>query len=158
MQGPLSGLKVVELDCRGPGPFATMLLADLGADVVSVGRVGNVAADADETPMTRMLKGRRRIDLVTRGKRSAAIDLTHPDGLTVALQLIDRADVLVEGSRPGVAERLGLGPDICLDRNPRLVYARVTGWGREGPYAAHTRARHQLCRPRRRARPSAPAR
>ncbi len=135
MEGPLSGLRVVELDCRGPGPFAAMVLADLGADVISVGRVGNVAPDADETPMTRMLKGRRRIDLVTRGKRAVAVDLTHPDGLTVALELIDQADVVVEGSRPGVAERLGLGPETCLDRNPSLVYARVTGWGQDGPYA-----------------------
>ena len=135
MTGPLSGLRVVELDCRGPGPFATMVLADLGADVISVGRVRNVAMDANETPMMRLLKGRRAIDLVTRGKRSIALDLTHPDGHAVALELVDRADVLVEGGRPGVAERLRLGPETCLRRNPRLVYARVTGWGQDGPYA-----------------------
>jgi alpha-methylacyl-CoA racemase len=135
MTGPLSGLKVVELDCRGPGPFATMVLADLGAEVISIGRVGNVAMDADETPMMRLLNGRRTIDIITRGKRSIALELTHPDGHTVALELVDEADVLVEGSRPGVAERLGLGPETCLSRNPRLVYARVTGWGQDGPYA-----------------------
>ena len=135
MTGPLSGLRVIELDCRGPGPFATMVLADLGADVISVGRVGNVAMDTNETPMMRLLNGRRAIDLTTRGKRSIVLDLTHPDGHAVALELVDRADVLVEGSRPGVAERLHLGPETCLDRNPRLVYARVTGWGQDGPYA-----------------------
>ncbi len=112
-----------------------MVLADLGAEVISVGRVGNVVMAADETPMMRLVNGRRRIDLLTRGKRSIALDLTRSEGHGVALELVDEADVLVEGSRPGVAERLGLGPETCLDRNPRLVYARVTGWGQDGPYA-----------------------
>jgi alpha-methylacyl-CoA racemase len=135
MAGPLPGLKVVELDCRGPGPFAGMLLADLGADVVAIARPGDVVADDEEDGMERLLRGHRRIDLVTRGKRSVAIDLKHPDGVATALRMIDRADVVIEGSRPGVSERLGLGPETCLARNPRLVYGRVTGWGRDGPYA-----------------------
>jgi alpha-methylacyl-CoA racemase len=85
--------------------------------------------------MDRLFQGRRRIDLVTRGKRSVAVDLKHPEGRRLGLGLVERADVLVEGNRPGVAERLGLGPDVCLQRNPALVYARMTGWGQEGPYA-----------------------
>jgi alpha-methylacyl-CoA racemase len=133
--GPLSGLKVVELNCRGPGPFAGMLLADLGADVVAIARPSDVVTDHDEDGMERLLRGHRRIDLVTRGKRSVAIDLKHPEGVAVALRMIGRADVVIEGSRPGVSERLGLGPETCLGRNPRLVYGRVTGWGRDGPYA-----------------------
>jgi len=135
MPGPLSGLRVVELDCRGPGPFAGMVLADLGADVVWVARAQDVAAGPDESGMERLLRGHRLIDLVTRGKRSVAVDLKHPEGLGTALRMVEHADVVIEGSRPGVAERLGLGPDRCLGRNPRLIYARVTGWGREGPYA-----------------------
>jgi alpha-methylacyl-CoA racemase len=135
MAGPLSGLKVVELDCRGPGPFAGMLLADLGAEVVAIARPSDVVTAPDEDGMERLLRGHRRTDLVTRGKRSVALDLKHPDGVAVALRLVEQADVLIEGSRPGVTERLGLGPKACLERNPRLVYGRVTGWGREGPYA-----------------------
>lgn len=135
MSGPLSGVKVVELECRGPGPFAGMLLADLGADVVSVARIENVVTGSEESGMERLLRGHRQIDLVTRGKRSVALDLGHPDGLETCLRLVDQADVLIEGSRPGVAERLGVGPETCLERNPRLVFARITGWGREGPYA-----------------------
>jgi alpha-methylacyl-CoA racemase len=132
--GPLSGLRVVELQGRGPGPFGTMVLADLGADVVSIARVADVDAD-DGTATERLFAGRRRIDLVTRGKRSVAIDLKRAEGLAVARRLVDGADVLVEGNRPGVAERLGLGPDDCTARNPRLVYARITGWGQDGPQA-----------------------
>jgi alpha-methylacyl-CoA racemase len=134
MAGPLVGLKVIELDCRGPGPFAGMILADLGAEVVSIARPQDVVAH-DESDMERLLKGHRRIDLVTRGKRSVAIDLKHPHGVALAFRMVDQADVVIEGSRPGVAERLGLGPEPCLERNPRLVYGRITGWGREGPYA-----------------------
>ena len=135
MAGPLSGVRVLELQGRGPGPFGTMVLADLGAEVVSVVRVADVAVGEAEPGMERLFRGHRRIDLVTRGKRSVAIDLKHPDGLAAALRLVERTDVLVEGNRPGVAERLGLGPDACLARNPRLVYASITGWGRSGPYA-----------------------
>ncbi len=135
MAGPLSGTRIVELQGRGPGPFGAMILADLGADVLRVGRLEDVDP-GDETPAQRMLRGHRQIDLLTRGRRSVAIDLKRSEGRACALRLIDRADVLVEGFRPGVAERLGIGPDVCLERNPRLVYARITGWGQEGPYAS----------------------
>jgi alpha-methylacyl-CoA racemase len=151
MAGPLTGVRVLELQGRGPGPFAAMMLADLGADVIRVARADDVpdagsadAGSADgpdgvpdaENAMQRMINGHRRLDLVARGRRSIAVDLKHPDGLGALLRLVDRADVLLEGFRPGVAERLGLGPDACAARNPRLVYARITGWGREGPYAS----------------------
>ncbi|HKI42683.1 MAG TPA: CaiB/BaiF CoA-transferase family protein, partial [Mycobacterium sp.] len=135
MAGPLAGLRVVELQGRGPGPFGVMVLADLGAEVVRIDRPDETPRSDAETGEERMIRGHRRIDLVSRGRRSVAIDLKQPDGLATALRLIDRADVLVEGYRPGVAERLGVGPEVCLDRNPRLVYARITGWGQEGPYA-----------------------
>lgn len=136
MPGPLSGIHVVELQGRGPGPFGAMLLADLGADVVRVARTEDVASLGDEeTDTERLVRGHRRVDLLARGRRSVAIDLKRPEGVATALRLVDRADVLVEGYRPGVAERLGLGPDVCLGRNPRLVYARITGWGQDGPYA-----------------------
>src|SRR3954469_23190562 len=122
--GPLRGLRVVELAGIGPGPFAAMLLADLGADVLRVARPG----------AARMV-GSRDTDLLTRGRRSVAVDLKHPDGAATVLALAERADVLLEGFRPGVAERLGLGPGACLARNPRLVYGRMTGWGQDGPLA-----------------------
>jgi alpha-methylacyl-CoA racemase len=136
MAGPLMGLRVVELEGRGPGPFGAMVLADLGAEVVRVTRVADVDPSDDESGLERMTRGHRRIDLVTRGRRSVAIDLKHPEGLATALRLIDQADVLIEGYRPGVAERLGLGPEKCRELNPRLVYARITGWGQDGPYAS----------------------
>jgi alpha-methylacyl-CoA racemase len=122
--GPLQGLRVVELAGIGPGPFAAMLLADLGADVLRIDRPG-------ATPMF----GTSDVDLLTRGRRSVAVDLKHPQGAETVLALAERADVLLEGFRPGVTERLGLGPDACLARNPRLVYGRMTGWGQEGPLA-----------------------
>ena len=121
--GPLRGLRVVELAGIGPGPHACMILADLGADVVRVDRPGG-------QPLT----GGPH-DFLNRGRPSVAIDLKHPEGVATVLQLVDRADVLVEGLRPGVTERLGLGPDDCLARNPRLVYGRMTGWGQTGPLA-----------------------
>jgi alpha-methylacyl-CoA racemase len=124
-QGPLAGVRVVELAGIGPTPFAAMLLADLGADVVRVDRPG-----AGPT------FGVAEADLLNRGRRSVAIDLKHPDGVATVLRLVERADVLVEGFRPGVTERLGLGPDDCLAVNPRLVYGRMTGWGQDGPLAA----------------------
>ena len=135
LAGPLAGLRVVELQGRGPGPFGVMVLADLGAEVVRIDRPDGTPRSDAETGEERMIRGHRRIDLVSRGRRTVAIDLTRPGGLAAALRLIDRADVLVEGYRPGVAERLGVGPEVCLDRNPRLVYARITGWGQQGPYA-----------------------
>jgi alpha-methylacyl-CoA racemase len=122
--GPLAGTTVIELAGIGPGPFAAMLLADLGADVIRVDRT--VAGGL------KLGQGYRK-DVVNRGKRSIAVDLKDPDGVALVLDLVARADVLVEGYRPGVAERLGLGPEACQARNPRLVYSRMTGWGQEGP-------------------------
>src|SRR3954447_12773586 len=122
--GPLQGLRVVELAGIGPGPFAAMLLADLGADVLRVDRPG-------AAPMV----GSSDTDLLTRGRRAVAVDLKHPDGAATVLTLAERADVLLEGFRPGVAERLGLGPDACVARNPRLGLRRVTRLGDDGPLA-----------------------
>jgi alpha-methylacyl-CoA racemase len=130
--GPLSGLRVVELAGIGPAPFAAMLLADLGADVVRVDRLGPGSP----------LSGDARFDLLNRGKRSIAVDLKHERGADLVLRLVERAGVLVEGFRPGVAERLGIGPDAALARNPRLVYGRMTGWGQDGPLA--TSAGHDI--------------
>ncbi len=127
--GPLSGLKVVEIGSIGPGPFCAMLLADLGADVVRVDRAtgaGLVGPNADF-----------RTELLHRGRRSLAVDLKHPNGAEVVLSLVTDADVLIEGFRPGVTERLGIGPDECAERNPRLIYGRMTGFGQDGPLAQH---------------------
>ncbi|MFI0407482.1 CaiB/BaiF CoA transferase family protein [Actinomadura sp. 3N508] len=123
--GPLSGVRVIELAGIGPGPFAAMLLADLGADVIRVDRASAVR-DGEATGGT---------DFTNRGKRSIAIDLKSERGREVVLRLVEKSDVLLEGFRPGVTERLGIGPDDCLARNPRLVYGRMTGWGQEGPLA-----------------------
>jgi alpha-methylacyl-CoA racemase len=122
--GPLAGLRVIELAGIGPAPFCAMLLADLGADVVRVDRPGgtNVA-------------GATGADLLNRNKRSVVVDLKNPGGPEVVLRMAEHADVLIEGLRPGVTERLGIGPDDCLRRNPRLVYGRMTGWGQDGPLA-----------------------
>jgi alpha-methylacyl-CoA racemase len=122
--GPLAGLRVVELAGLGPGPFAAMLLADLGADVLRV-----------ERPGARPFVGASEHDLLSRGRRSVAVDLKHPDGVATVRRLAGQADVLLEGFRPGVTERLGLGPAECLADNPRLVYGRMTGWGQDGPLA-----------------------
>ena len=124
--GPLQGIKVVELQGIGPGPFCGMMLADMGATVIRVDRAGNVPSSAPSAPS---------LDILARGRRSVAVDLKNPDGVETVLRLVEGADALVEGFRPGVMERLGLGPDTCLARNPRLVYGRMTGWGQEGPYA-----------------------
>jgi alpha-methylacyl-CoA racemase len=132
--GPLEGLSVVELQGRGPGPFGAMVLADLGAQVIRVARPQDVAI-SDEGEIERMVRGHRRVDLLARGRPSIAVDLKDDRGLEVVLRLVDAADVLVEGYRPGVAERLGLGPEVCLGRNPRLIYARITGFGQDGPLA-----------------------
>ncbi|MEU6075443.1 CaiB/BaiF CoA-transferase family protein [Micromonospora sp. NPDC047074] len=125
MSGPLAGVRVVELAGIGPGPFAAMLLADLGADVVRVDRPEPGALSA----------GDPRRDLLNRGKRSVVVDLKHPDGAEAILGLTDRAAIVIEGWRPGVAERLGVGPQAALERNPGLVYGRMTGWGQQGPLA-----------------------
>ena len=120
MPGPLSDLKVIELAGLGPGPHAGMMLADLGAEVIQLVRVGT---EPDPS------------DILNRGKSSVAIDLKHPEAADLALRLVAQADVLIEGFRPGVTERLGLGPEKCLEANPALVYGRVTGWGQSGPLA-----------------------
>ncbi|MCP3984279.1 MAG: CoA transferase [bacterium] len=124
MSGPLSGIKVIEIAGIGPGPFCAMMLADMGADVLRIDRAAAVREDRPERPPA---------DLLNRGRRSVGVDLKHPEGITTILQLVGQADVLMEGFRPGVMERLGLGPDVCLERNPGLVYGRMTGFGQEGP-------------------------
>ena len=124
--GPLTGIKVVELAGIGPGPMCAMLLADMGATVLRINRPGG-----SDLGLARPL----RYDLLLRGRYSIAVDLKSPAGKALALRLVERADALIEGFRPGVTERLGLGPEDCLARNPRLVYGRVTGWGQDGPLA-----------------------
>jgi alpha-methylacyl-CoA racemase len=125
--GPLAGITVIEIAGIGPGPYCGMLLADLGADVIRIDRARSVAGGDPARPPA---------DLLARGRRSVGVDLKSPDGVEVVLSLVERADVLFEGFRPGVAERLGIGPDECLARNPKLVYGRMTGWGQDGPYAS----------------------
>jgi alpha-methylacyl-CoA racemase len=124
MSGPLEGVRLVELAGLGPAPFAGMMLADAGADIIRIDRFDKASYPAAEGPNP---------DLMVRGRRSVAVDLKHSDGVDLVLSLIAEADGLMEGFRPGVAERLGLGPDVCLARNPKLVYGRMTGWGQEGP-------------------------
>ncbi|MCB1028060.1 MAG: CoA transferase, partial [Microthrixaceae bacterium] len=126
MSGPLNGIKIVEIAGIGPAPFAAMMLADLGADIVRVDRAGNVSGGDPALPPG---------DLLTRGRRSIGVDLKSAAGVEVVLDLIEQADGFLEGFRPGVAERLGIGPDEALARNPKLVYGRMTGWGQDGPYA-----------------------
>ena len=126
-RGPLRGIRVLELASIGPIPFCGMVLSDMGADVIRVDRPRGAP---------------RPQQVLDRGRRSVAVDLKEPSGLAVALQLVAGADVLIEGYRPGVAERLGIGPDACRSRNPRLVYGRMTGWGRSGPLA--DRAGHDI--------------
>src|SRR6266480_3806173 len=124
--GPLSGVKIVELAGIGPGPFAGMLLSDMGADIVRVDRAQQVNPAAFDKP---------NLEPLYRGRRSIGVDLKNPEGVELVLRLVEQADALVEGYRPGVTERLGLGPDVCLARNPKLVYGRMTGWGQDGPMA-----------------------
>ena len=121
--GPLAGLRVVELQGIGPGPFCGMMLADMGAEIIRVDRSGAVGS------------GARSADVLARGRKSVAVDLKNPEGVETVLKLVESADVLLEGFRPGVTERLGLGPDVCLARNPKLVYGRMTGWGQTGTMA-----------------------
>lgn len=125
-QGPLAGIRVVEFAGIGPAPMCAMLLADLGAEVIAIERL--------QPPQTGIQRP-RAFDLCRRSRRSLAIDLKSPDGRDCALDLIASADALIEGFRPGVMEGLGLGPNVCTERNPRLVYGRLTGWGQEGPLA-----------------------
>src|SRR5262245_51671878 len=126
MAGPLEGIRVIEIAGIGPGPFCAMLLADLGAEVLRIDRAERVHG---------YRSGVLPFDLTSRSRRSAGIDLKHPRGVETVLRLVEKADVLTEGFRPGVMERLGLGPDVCMARNPRLVYGRMTGFGQEGPMA-----------------------
>ncbi|MGN6514987.1 MAG: CaiB/BaiF CoA transferase family protein [Rhizomicrobium sp.] len=120
--GPLEGIRIVEFAGIGPGPFAAMLFADMGADVIRIDRKGGRAPSQTE--------------IYLRGRKTVALDLKKPEAVEASLKLIEKADALIEGFRPGVMERLGLGPDICLKRNPKLVYGRMTGWGQTGPLAS----------------------
>ncbi len=125
MSGPLQGVKIVEIAGIGPGPFAAMMLADMGAEIVRVDRAQSVSGNFD----------RQNLEILNRGRRSIGVDLKQPEGVETVLRLVEQADALIEGFRPGVAERLNIGPDACLARNPKLVYGRMTGWGQDGPYA-----------------------
>jgi len=125
MSGPLHGYRIIELAGIGPGPFAGMMLSDMGAEVVRIDRAQSVR-DGGPAPVS---------DVLGRGRRSVGVDLKHPEGRDLVLRMVSSSDALIEGFRPGVTERLGLGPDECLARNPKLVYGRMTGWGQEGPYA-----------------------
>jgi alpha-methylacyl-CoA racemase len=126
LSGPLQGFKIIELAGIGPGPFAGMMLSDMGAEVLRVDRAQAVRED-----------GRPPVhDVLGRGRKSVGVDLKHAEGRETVLRLVEQADALIEGFRPGVTERLGIGPDDCLARNPRLIYGRMTGWGQDGPYAS----------------------
>ncbi|MDZ7839607.1 MAG: CaiB/BaiF CoA-transferase family protein [Gammaproteobacteria bacterium] len=127
--GPLEGTRIIELAGIGPAPFGAMLLSDLGADIVTVHRT-SVVGDSTQDPVAAMSQG-----TLARGRRSIAVNLKDPQGQATILDMMSQADAFIEGFRPGVAERLGLGPDTCLERNPALVYGRMTGWGQEGPLA-----------------------
>jgi alpha-methylacyl-CoA racemase len=122
MSGPLRGFKVIEFAGIGPAPFCAMMLADMGAEVIRIER----PTSGEEDP---------RRDPLLRSRRSVSLNLKHPEGVATALKLVEHADVLIEGFRPGVAERLGVGPAECMARNPRLIFGRVTGWGQDGPLA-----------------------
>ena len=124
--GPLQGIRIVEFAGIGPGPFCGMMLSDMGADLVRIDRADRVREDIPDQPSG---------DLLARGRRSIGLDLKQPEGVDVAMRLIEGADAAFEGFRPGVMERLGLGPDDCLARNPKLVYGRMTGFGQDGPYS-----------------------
>jgi alpha-methylacyl-CoA racemase len=148
MAGPLAGFRIIEIVGIGPGPFCAMMLADLGAEVLRVDR-------AERAKLPRMPGP--NLDFLARGRRCVAVDLKSPAGVEVVLKLVEKADGLIEGFRPGVMERLGLGPDVCLARNPGLVFGRMTGWGQDGPlakvaghdlnYIALTGALHAIGRP-----------
>ena len=125
MSGPLQGVKIVEIAGIGPGPFAAMMLADMGAEIVRVDRAQSVSGNFD----------RQNLEILNRGRRSIGVDLKQAEGVETVMRLVEQADALIEGFRPGVAERLDIGPDACLARNPKLVYGRMTGWGQDGPYA-----------------------
>ena len=123
--GPLNGIKIIEIKGIGPGPYAGQIFADLGAEVIVVERASKPNSIAPPSAL----------DVNSRGKKSIALDLRNPDGLEALLKLVESVDVLFEGNRPGVAEKLGFGPEVCVDRNPKLIYGRMTGWGQEGTLA-----------------------
>ncbi|MFA5631297.1 MAG: CaiB/BaiF CoA-transferase family protein [Porticoccaceae bacterium] len=125
--GPLKGYKILEIAGIGPGPFCAMMLADMGAEVIRIDRIGGGG-----TPVERAA----RVQTMRRNRRSIAVDLKNPDAIETVLKMCESADAILEGFRPGVMERLGLGPDVCLARNPRLVYGRMTGWGQSGPMSS----------------------
>jgi alpha-methylacyl-CoA racemase len=124
--GVLSGYRIIELAGIGPGPMCAMLLSDMGADVARIDRLADAGLG---------ISAESKFNFLNRGRRSIALDLKQPEAIETLLKMVERADALIEGFRPGVTERLGLGPDVCLKRNPRLVYGRMTGWGQEGPLA-----------------------
>lgn len=121
--GPLEGVKIIEVGGIGPGPFCAMMLSDMGAQVIRIERKGHVALTEP------------KFDVMMRNRRSVSINLRKPEGVSAVLKMVEQVDALQEGFRPGVIEKLGLGPNACLERNPRLVYGRMTGWGQEGPLA-----------------------
>ena len=125
--GPLNGIRIIEIAGIGPGPFAAMMLADMGAEVIRVERAQSVRGPAPADA---------HWDVMLRGRRNVAIDLKNERGAATLLRLVEQSDALIEGFRPGVMERLGVGPDVCLARNPKLVYGRMTGWGQDGPLAS----------------------
>ncbi len=125
MPGPLSGVKIIEMAGIGPGPFCSMLLSDMGADIIRI--------DRKSAKGGAKFKEGAKFEIGARGRRSVALDLKKPESVEAVLKLVEKADALTEGFRPGVMERLGLGPDVCLKRNPRLVFGRMTGWGQDGP-------------------------
>ena len=125
-KGPLSGYRIIEIAGIGPGPFAAMMLADMGAEVIRVERAQSVKGEAPATA---------HWDTLLRGRKNIAIDLKNPQGVEALLQLVEKADAIIEGFRPGVMERLGIGPTECAKRNPKIVFGRMTGWGQDGPYA-----------------------
>jgi alpha-methylacyl-CoA racemase len=120
--GALTGIRVIEMAGIGPGPFCAMMLSDMGAEVIRIDRLSQSGT------------GDRKV-VLNRGRRSLAMDLKNPDAVEALLRLVEKADVLIEGFRPGVMERLGLGPDTCLDHNEKLIFGRMTGWGQTGPLA-----------------------
>jgi alpha-methylacyl-CoA racemase len=120
--GPLNGYTVLELAGIGPAPMGGMILADMGAEVIRIDRAGNAP-------------GLHMKDVSTRGKKSVALNLKDPAGIETLLRMVENADVVIDPFRPGVCEKLGIGPDVCLERNPKLVFARMTGWGQNGPLA-----------------------
>jgi alpha-methylacyl-CoA racemase len=124
--GPLEGVKILEIAGIGPGPFAAMMLSDMGADIIKIDRAGTVRPGKPAHPPR---------DVLGRGRRSLAVDLKNPEGIETVLKMVEQADVILEGFRPGVMERLGLGPEVCQARNPRIIFGRMTGWGQDGPMA-----------------------